>query len=122
MSYDPGDEDHLSRAVQRLSRGSSPAIAGLIPAWRRTFPEESPANALACAPRAVTELSLCLRPREDRWLADVAEIADAVGLDLDRLIAFLRICDTIERLGDAHPIEDDAPARLLAARDRDEDA
>ena len=122
MSYDPEGDDHLYRAARRVAGGASPSIAGLVLAWSRTFPEESPADALACVPRAVTELSLCLRPREARWLGDVAEIAGAVGLDLDRLASFLRTCEAIERLGDAHPVEGDAPARMLAARDRDEDA
>lgn len=105
-----------------MAAGPSPSIAGLIVAWRKAFPEESPADALACAPRAVTELSLCLRPREGRWMADVAEISGALALDVDRLAAFLRTCETVERLGDAHSVGDDVPARLLAARDRDEDA
>lgn len=122
MSSDADGHDLLSHAAMRVARGPFPGIAGLVTAWRKAFPEQEPTAALACRSGAVTELSLCLRPREGRWLADVVEISRAVGIDPDLLTGFLRTCEAIERLGDAHPVGEESSGRLLAARDRDEDA
>lgn len=121
MSSDDPTDEALARAARRASTGPAPFVAGLVQAWRRAFPDEEPAAALGCAPRVISELSLCLRPREERWLADAMEIAGFVGLDLDRLVSFLRAAEAVEGMGDAHPADDAVEGRLLAARDRDEE-
>lgn len=120
MSSDDTD-DFLARAARRTARGSAALVAGLVEAWRKAFPDEEPAVALECAPGTVSELSLCLRPREERWIEDATEIATAVCVDPDRLVSFLRAAEAVERFGDAHPVDDTVAGRLLAARDRDEE-
>lgn len=120
MSSDDLTDAFLARVARRAARGPAPLVAGLVEAWRKAFPDEEPATTLACTPRTLSELSFCLRPRDDHWLEDAAEIAGAVALDLDRLIAFLRAAEAVERFGDAHPTDDAQVGRLLAARDRDE--
>lgn len=120
MSSDDPKEDNLARAARLVARGPAPLVAGLVEAWRRAFPDEDPAAALRCSPRTISELSLCLRPREERWIDDSVEIAGSVGIEPDRLISFLRAAEAIERFGNAHPADDTLVGRLLAARDRDE--
>jgi hypothetical protein len=51
----------------------------------------------------------------------VAEIAKALALNVDKLMAFLRAAEAAERFRGAHPAEASQEGRLLAARDRDED-
>ncbi|WP_018262872.1 hypothetical protein [Methylobacterium sp. WSM2598] len=120
MSSDDPTDKALARAAKRAGTGPAPFVAALVEAWRKAFPDEDPAVALGCAPRAVTDLSLCLRPREERWFDDAAEIAGFVGIDLDHLVCFLRAAEAIEGMGDAHSADDAVEGRLLAARDRDE--
>ncbi len=121
MSSDSPGDDILARAALRLALSRAPMVAGLVAAWRTAFPEESPEVELACEPTAISEISLCLRPRSEQWFEDVSEIAAATGVDPDRLAAFLRAAEAVERFADAHPAGQELSARLLAARDRDED-
>lgn len=121
MSSDDPTDEALARAAKRAATGPAPFVAGLVEAWRKAFPDEDLTASLGCARRTVFELSLCLRPREERWLDDVAEIAGFVGIDLDRLVSFLRAAEVVEGMGDAHPADAAVEGRLLAARDRDED-
>lgn len=121
MSSDETTGDALARAARRAARGPAPLVAGLVEAWRLAFPGEDPATALSCTSRTLTELSLCLRPRDGHWVEDATEVADAAGVDADRLISFLRAAETVERLRIAHPAGAADPGRLLAARDHDED-
>lgn len=96
-------------------------VASLIVAWQRAFGDEPPAVALGCPEDVILELGLCLRPRDERWLDDVSEIAQALRIDPDRLAAFLRRCAVVERLAAAPPLDEHVDGRLLAARDRGED-
>jgi hypothetical protein len=120
MSSEEPTDKALARAAKRAATGPASFVASIVEGWRRAFPDEDPAAALGCDPRGVSELSLCLRPREERWLDDATEIAGFVGVDLDRLVSFLRAAEAVEGLGDAHPADDIVMGRLLAARDRDE--
>lgn len=120
MNFD-NRPDFLARAARRAVRGPAALVAGLIEAWRRAFPEAPLEEALACSGSTLNELALCRRPREDNWIKDATEIADELSVDQDRLIAFLRAAEAVERFGNAHPADASLEGRLLAARDRDED-
>lgn len=120
MSSDDPTDDMLARAAERATRGSAPLVAKLIQAWRKAFPEQSPEGAISCSTRTLTELALCRRPRDDHWVDDATEIATALAIDPDRLIAFLRAAESVERFGIAHAMQASEAGRLLAARDRDE--
>ncbi|PWS34388.1 hypothetical protein DFH01_25570 [Falsiroseomonas bella] len=121
MSSEEPAYDFLARAARRAARGPAPLVAGLFEAWRKAFPDEDPAAALACSGRALTELALCRRPRDEHWVGDVAEIAGALGIDADRLISLLRAAEAVERFGSAHPADASQAGRLLAARDHEAD-
>src|SRR5262245_24874556 len=111
----------LARAARRAARGPAPLVASLIEAWRKAFPNQSPEGSLACSAQTVGELALCRRPRDEQWEEDATEIAGALTLDVDQLIAFLRTAEAVQQFGDAHPAEAFQVGRLLAARDRDEE-
>lgn len=113
--------DYLARAARRAARGPAPLVAGLIEAWRRAFPEQTPEEALACSASTLTEFALCRRPRTENWLEDATEIAEALALAPDSVIAFLRTAEAVETFGDAHPADASEEGRLIAARDRDEE-
>ncbi len=113
--------DYLSRAARRAVQGPAPLIAGLIETWRRAFPDRDPEEVLACSAPTLTEFALCRRPRTEHWLKDAMEIAEALALNLDRVIVFLRTAEAVEGFGDAHPLDASQEGRLLAARDRDEE-
>jgi len=66
-------------------------------------------------------VSGCRGPRDEQWVEDATEIAGALSLDADHLIAFLRTAEAIQQFGDAHPTDSAQAGRLLAARDRDEE-
>src|SRR5689334_10054147 len=114
-------DNFLARAARRAARGPAPLIAGLMEAWQKAFPEHTPEETLASSTETLTELALCLRPRNEHWVEDSTEIAEALTLDTDRLIAFLRAAEAVERFGIAHPAEASQEGRLLAARDRNEE-
>jgi hypothetical protein len=96
----------------------SPAfVASLYQGWERAF-ENSVRAALDASEEAVASLGLCLRPRNENWAADVSEIANACGLDVGRLAAFLRQAFAVEAFAGAPPAGDVVDGRLLAARDR----
>lgn len=120
MSSDTSSDDDLRRSAQIAADHSSLLVASLTGIWERAFPQETLATSLGCSDRAVFELSLCLRPRQGSWTSDVAEIANAVGIDCAQLEAFFRKTEVLERLALAHPV-DDSLGLLMAARDRDED-
>jgi hypothetical protein len=111
----------LERVARRAAVGPAPLVAVLIKAWRSGFPDADPVEALACSPRTLSELALCRRARPDSWVEDVSEIAGNLGLDLDRLVAFLRAAEAVERFHGAHPADASQAGRLLAARDHDEE-
>lgn len=113
--------DFLARAARKAGRGPAPLVAGLIEVWRKAFPKQTPEDALASSTETLTELALCRRPRDKHWLEDATEIAEALTLKTDHLVAFLRTAEAVERFGVAHLGEASQQARLLAARDRDED-
>jgi hypothetical protein len=119
MKFNGNTDAILARIAHRAANGPAPLIAGLIEDWRRGF-ELDPAGHLGVGGRVVSELALCRRPRADSWPDDVREIANDLAIDSDRLMAFLRAAETIERLGSAPPADDEQEGRLLAARDRDE--
>src|SRR2546423_785626 len=102
MSSD-ATQDVLARTVLRAARGPAPLIASLVAAWHRAFPDQQASAALGCSGQALNELSLCLKPRTESWLADVSQIGTALTIDADRLITFLRAAEAIERFGTAHP-------------------
>jgi hypothetical protein len=120
MSFDDTTE-FLARAARRAARGPAPLIAGLIEAWRKAFPKQAPEESLGCSAGTLTDLALCLRPRDQHWVKDATEVADALAVNADRLIDFLRAAEAIQSFGDAHPAEAFQEGGLLAARDRDED-
>jgi hypothetical protein len=112
--------DYLARAARRAARGPAQLIASQIEAWRKAFPDQSPEESLACSARIVGELALCRRPRDEQWVEDATEIAGALALNADHLIAFLRKAEAVQQFGDAHPADAYQEGALLAARDRDE--
>jgi hypothetical protein len=120
MNSDLSSDEDLRRSAQRAARQSGSLTAALVRVWERAFPGEALAASLGCSERGVLELSLCLRPRATSWVADVGEIASAVGIDAARLEAFYRSAEVLERLALAHPTDEHA-SQLMAARDRDED-
>jgi len=120
MSSEISSEDDLRRSAQRVGRLSGSMAAGLIQIWERAFPQEKLTTNLGCSERAVLELALCLRPRDETWVADVAEIAGALAIESGRLESFFRSAEVLERFALAHPVNESV-GQLLAARDRDED-
>jgi hypothetical protein len=120
MSSDISSDDDLLRSAQRVARLSGSMAAGLIQIWERAFPQEKLTTSLGCSERAVLELALCLRPRAEAWVTDVAEIAGAVGIESAQLELFFRSAEVLERLSLAHPVNESV-GQLMAARDRDED-
>ena len=120
MSSDISSDDDLRRTAERAARQSGSLTAGLVRVWERASRGKTLAASLGCPERSVLELSLCLRPRAERWVADVGEIASAVGIDSPRLEAFFRSAEVLERLALAHPTDEHA-GQLMAARDRDEE-
>src|SRR5262245_3455657 len=119
MSSDGTSDDDLRRAAQRAAHVSGSVVAGLTRIWMRAFPNEPLTESLGCSEGAIDHLALCLRPRAEQWVTDVADIAFAVGIAPTRLEAFLRSAEVLERLALAHPV-DEAVGQLMAARDRDE--
>jgi hypothetical protein len=120
MSFDFSTDEDLRRSAERAMHVSGEVVASLIRVWKRAFPQESLATTLECSERAVLELALSMRPREEHWVADVSEIAAAVGIDAERLELFLRKTEVLDRLALAHPVDENV-GQLMAARDRDED-
>lgn len=120
MSSDISSDDDLRRSAERAARRSGSLTASLVRIWERAFPGERLAASLGCPDRNVLELSLCLRPRAESWVADVAEIAGAVGIEPAKLEAFFRSAEVLERLALAHTTDEHA-GQLMAARDRDEE-
>jgi hypothetical protein len=120
MSSDIISDDDLRRSAEFAARRSGSLTAALVRIWERAFPGDTLAARLGCQERSVLELSLCLRPRAESWVADVAEIANTVGVDSAKLEAFFRSAEVLERLALAHPADEYA-GQLMAARDRDED-
>ncbi len=121
MTSDDMTDEVVARAAQRAARGPAPLIAALVAAWRSGFPDATATAALDCSQRTVDELALCRRPRAEQWLADVTELAQALQIDTDRLVAFLRAAESIERFSTAHRADDSQAGRLLAARDHERD-
>jgi hypothetical protein len=119
MNSDP-DEAVLERAAKRAQSYSRELVASLMAAWSRALPEEHLEDALSCSNAALTQLALCLRPRETRWTSDLDEIAGAIGIDRRRLEVFLRKALIAERLAISHEPDEHVDGRLMAARDRDE--
>jgi len=95
-------------------------VATLIARWRASF-DDAPATVLHVDESTILELGLCKRPRPETWNADVGEIAEAIGIDLDDLASFLRAAEVVERFGDVHAADEYEDGRLLAARDRDQE-
>src|SRR5882724_6224545 len=88
----------LQGAVQKAAKTPSIFVAALIDTWQRSFPNESPGEALGCDQETLMQLALCLRPRERNWFEDTKEIASVIGLDPTRLVAFFRAAESVERL------------------------
>jgi hypothetical protein len=118
MNSDPGNQI-FQRAYARAERIPE-FVASSIRIWKKAF-NDSPTHALGADEQAVLNLGLCTRPRRERWIDDVNEIAAAVGIDSQRLVSFLRAADAIERFGDVPHAEGREDGRLMAARDRDEE-
>ena len=72
---------------------------------------------LGCSPVDLRRLRLCRAPRTDAvgLLADIRQLADALGLDADRLGRVLRRATVQARF-------QGSPGSLMAARDRDKEA
>lgn len=119
MSFDPG-HDQLDRAYRR-ARNSPKLIASLIAAWEKAFDGDVAATVGTDHGHIVT-LGLCLRPREDSWVADVGELAAENGIDAATLATFLRQAFVAERLAGSPAVSDIIDGRLLAARDRSDEA
>ena len=111
-------QDNLSRAAERV-RQSPRFVASLFDAWESAF-GGSIAAALDAQSNNLDALAVCLRPRDDHWSKDVAEIALACCLDETRLASLLRQALAVEVLASAPPVGDVVDGRLLAARDRGE--
>jgi hypothetical protein len=54
-----------------------------------------------------------LRPRAEAWVADVAEIAGAVGIESGRLESFFRSAEVLERFALAHPVNENVGQLLV---------
>lgn len=121
MPSDQMTDTVLAHAARRAARSANPLIAGLIKAWSAAFPDRRAGDELATSPRSLDELALCLRPRADYWLEDASAVAEALGIEADRLISFLRAAEAAERFAVAQRADHAQAGRLLAARDHDEE-
>jgi len=87
----------------------------------RGIDETNLACFLGCLPELLPKVALCRRPDPDspRFQSDVHRIADAFGLQADRLVQLVREVDVLKTLGEAAPTAEEAESRglLLAARD-----
>lgn len=76
---------------------------------------------LECPPECLPKLALCRRPNPDlsTFCSDVHRIANAFGLQADRLVQILREVDTLKALGQTAPEtgQEESKGVLLAARD-----
>ena len=72
---------------------------------------------LGCPMDQLDRLRLCLRPRPDRFLADIDEIATDFGIDPDALIDVVRFSDALARMRRT-PAMSESSSLLMAARDR----
>ncbi|MBI4336486.1 MAG: hypothetical protein HY683_01455 [Chloroflexi bacterium] len=87
----------------------------------RGMDETDLAHFLGCVPKLLSKVALCRRPDpgSPTFRADIHRIADAFGLQADRLVQLIREVDVLETLEDAAPTAEQAESRglLLAARD-----
>ena|SRR5579884_377336 len=79
--------------------------------------DEELAARLRCSVERLVQLRLCLRPRLERFWADVQEIATAVGADPDELAKIVRHADALASI----PQDGGRMNLLIAARDREPD-
>lgn len=120
MSSEESGTAALARAARRAEGTQSGLIAGLLPQWRRAFPGDDPAIAIAASPEAMARISLCRRPRAACWIDDAIAIARAGGADQDLVIRFLRTAEALEMLAKDKAAELPGVS-LMAARDHEED-
>jgi hypothetical protein len=118
MSSESQDQSELQRAYSR-ARSSATFTASLVAAWERAFGGTF-AGALGAGDEAIIALGLCLRPRDDHWVADIEEIAAETDLDPAKLGSLLRQASVAEKLANSPPISNVVDGRLLAARDRED--
>ncbi len=121
MSSDRANRETLLRAIGHAESTSGALVASLAAAWRRAFPDQRLEDVLECPQSSVIDLCLCLRPRADKWAADVEEIALTLRLDVSRLAGFLRSAEVAERLAVRQFVDERDERGLLAARDREEE-
>ncbi len=111
-SEEPGTDILLERAVMRLANNEA-FLAYAFRAWcGEQLDLDAVTATLKCAKVAVVNAALCQQPRSDTFRADVAEIANSVGIEEERLARLLREVSSLAafRRGGRHQI-------LAAARD-----
>jgi hypothetical protein len=83
--------------------------------------ESDLARFLGCQPEVLPKVGLCRRPDPDspEFQSDVRRIADALGLQADRLVQLVRETDALNALGKASPSVEQKASQgfLMAARD-----
>lgn len=112
----------MSRQLDAFARrlAADPAfLASALADYARSEDLDEPelADALGCSVDILTRLRLCLRPRSDRFEADVQEIATRFGVDADALTKMVRRADVLAGLRQGRAAQ---RGMLMAARDREE--
>ncbi len=110
--------DRIERLARRIE-GDSLFLAAALAAYARSegLDDHELAARLGCAVETLGPLRLCLRPRPERFAADVDEIASRFGVDDERLAEAVRRADALARMprrAPGRPVE----GLLMAARDR----
>jgi hypothetical protein len=106
-------------AVAARAAASRPAFLGwVLSEYRRLegLDDGTLARQLGIEPEMLPSLCLCLRPRSERFLKDVEEIASAHRCDADALISVVRHVEFLDVARDAGG--PGKAGRLLAARSR----
>jgi hypothetical protein len=112
----------LSGPLRRTARAAESRPGFLAAAFARyraveRIDEAELAHRLRIGGERLPELSLCLRPRPDRFRQDVAAIALRFGADVGALASLIRQVDAFDEIE-----EEDPRSLLAAARDVPEDA
>jgi hypothetical protein len=116
----------LRHAAQRASRHPFFMAANLEDfRIRHGMEEANVARFLDCAPELLAKLALCRRPDpgSPQFRSDVRRIAEALGLNSQRLVQLIREAEALKALGESSQFteQENSPGILMAARDTETD-
>lgn len=111
------NESILIKLAQKASKDNS-LIAWLVEIYRKSENKswEQTSQDLGITSVQLARLSLCTRPRETNFAADILQTASYVGIDRGKLIRFVRHTEAIEVMKSNRNSQ-----WLLAARDENPD-